>query len=275
MDTEKDCPFHVVDGQHRLEGLKIAAKDDARVLDFEMPVNIAIRFDNTFQMCQFLVVNATQKVVDKGIEQWIISRLTDVWETENMPTLPIWITKRYKIGEDRKALRLVRYLNETDGSPWHHRVQMANEARKGTYINQRTFVNAVVKQVLKAGNPLARADVLQAEKVFLNYWKALRNILDEDGKSIYLYKSVGVYVFCQFSTPFFKRIRLQGQKFTVEVMEDLLSQCFKNMEGEYAGLGEPLYWHKGGPIGQFSGNIQKNLYSTLAESLKMGEGIQL
>ena len=35
-------PFSVVDGQHRLEGLRMAAQKDPRVLDFETPVNIAI-----------------------------------------------------------------------------------------------------------------------------------------------------------------------------------------------------------------------------------------
>jgi hypothetical protein len=36
------CPFNVVDGQYRVDGLKMAAEKDSRVLDFEVPVNIAI-----------------------------------------------------------------------------------------------------------------------------------------------------------------------------------------------------------------------------------------
>jgi len=42
FDTSLIGPFSVVDGQHRLEGLRLAAEKDSRVLDFEMPVNIAI-----------------------------------------------------------------------------------------------------------------------------------------------------------------------------------------------------------------------------------------
>ncbi len=42
IETSTVCPFAVVDGQHRLEGLKMAAQKDLRVLDFEIPVNIAI-----------------------------------------------------------------------------------------------------------------------------------------------------------------------------------------------------------------------------------------
>src|SRR5437016_6086614 len=37
IDTFLVGPFSVVDGQHRLEGLRMAAETDERVLDFEVP----------------------------------------------------------------------------------------------------------------------------------------------------------------------------------------------------------------------------------------------
>ena len=43
IDTGMVTPFSVVDGQHRIEGLRMAAEKDKRVLDFEIPVNIAIK----------------------------------------------------------------------------------------------------------------------------------------------------------------------------------------------------------------------------------------
>ena len=55
IDTSAIGPFSVVDGQHRLEGLKMAAQKDARVLDFEVPVNIAINLPRIAQMCHFLL----------------------------------------------------------------------------------------------------------------------------------------------------------------------------------------------------------------------------
>ena len=73
IDTALVGPFSVVDGQHRLEGLRMAAHKDARVLDFETPVNIAISLPKIAQMCHFLIVNTTQKSVDKSVEQIIIA----------------------------------------------------------------------------------------------------------------------------------------------------------------------------------------------------------
>ena len=77
FDISAVGPFSVVDGQHRLEGLKMAAEKDPRVLDFEVPVNIAANLPKIAQMCHFLIVNTTQKSVDKSVDQRIFARLSD------------------------------------------------------------------------------------------------------------------------------------------------------------------------------------------------------
>src|ERR1700737_5404013 len=46
FDTSVIGPFSVVDGQHRLEGLKMAAQKDVRVLNFEVQGTIAVIFPN-------------------------------------------------------------------------------------------------------------------------------------------------------------------------------------------------------------------------------------
>jgi DGQHR domain-containing protein len=240
-------PFSVVDGQHRLEGLKFAAEKDARVLDFEVPVNIAINLPKIAQMCHFLIVNTTQKSVDKAIEQRIIARLSDALDVEDdLPSLPKWILNSVEKGEVEKAVKYVDYLNDTPDSPWHKKIRMANpESTDGT-VNQRTFVKAIVKYVLTASNPLSTIvkDFEKERRIFLNYWKAIASVLD-DGNSTVLYKYNGVELFCKFSIPFFIKLQDRGS-FTVQTMEGLLRSCFDNMEGEYAGVGHPDWWAKGG-----------------------------
>ena len=54
--------------------LKMAAQKDPRVLTFEVSVNLAGDLPNIAQMCHFLVVNTTQKSVDKAVEQKIMAR---------------------------------------------------------------------------------------------------------------------------------------------------------------------------------------------------------
>ena len=239
-------PFSVVDGQHRLEGLKMAAEKDDRVLDFEVPVNIAIGLSKIAQMCHFLIVNTTQKSVDKSVEQRIIARLSDALDIEDLPSLPKWIFNTVEKGEVDKALKYVDYLNETEGSPWFGKIKMANSASDDATVNQRSFVKAIVKYVLTANNPIATIikDLDKERKIFLNYWKAVAAILD-DGNAAVLYKYNGVELFCKFSIPFF--IKLQDKSsFTVPTMESLLRSCFENVEGDYAGVGHPEWWAKGG-----------------------------
>jgi len=59
ISMEDVCPLNIVDGQHRIEGLKMASEKDERVLDFEVPVNIGINLSEIEQMCHFLIVNTT------------------------------------------------------------------------------------------------------------------------------------------------------------------------------------------------------------------------
>jgi len=150
FDTTVVGPFSVVDGQHRLEGLKMAAQKDARVLNFEVPVNIAINLLPIAQMCHFPIVNTTQKSVDKSVEQRIIARLTDALDVEDLPSLPKWILRTVEKGEVERAIKYVDYLNETNDSPWLGKIKMANAESENGTINQRSFVEAIVKYVLTA-----------------------------------------------------------------------------------------------------------------------------
>ena len=104
-------PFNVVDGQHRVEGLKMAAEKDNRVLEFEVPVNIAINLSEIEQMCHFLIVNTTQKSVEEGVAQRIRARLTKALGVDDTPNLPKWIYNSVQKGEDEKALQYVDFLN--------------------------------------------------------------------------------------------------------------------------------------------------------------------
>lgn len=245
IDTDSLCPFSVVDGQHRLEGLRKAAAQDERVLNFEIPVNIAVELSKIAQMCHFLIVNTTQKSVDKSVEQRIIARLSAAMNVEDMPSLPKWILNTVEKREVEKAVKYVDFLNTEKDSPWQGRIEMANSDANGASISQRSFVKAIVKYVLTTSNPLTITvnDFDRERKIFLNYWKAVCNILD-DGNATVLYKYNGVELFCRFSIPFFMRLQDRGS-FTVATMEQTLRSCFDNMDGEYAGVGHPEWWAKG------------------------------
>src|SRR5216684_662710 len=277
IDISLVGPFSVVDGQHRLEGLKMAAEKDDRVLDFEVPVNVAVNLPKIAQMCHFLIVNTTQKSVDKSVEQRIIARLSEALEVEDMPSLPKWILNTVERGEVDKALKYVDYLNETEDSPWFGKIRMANSESDEATINQRSFVKAIVKYVLTANNPLiVFKDFEKEKKIFLNYWKAITTNLD-DGNSATLYKYGGVELFCKFSIPFFMKLQDRGS-FTVSTMEKLLKSCLENVEGDYAGVGHPDWWATGGQAGRLNAgalNIVAQEMSKALHKVTMNSSIEV
>jgi DGQHR domain-containing protein len=236
-------PFSVVDGQHRVEGLKMAAEKDTRVLDFEVPVNIAINLPKIAQMCHFLIVNTTQKSVEKGVEQRIYQRLTQALEIEDIPNLPKWISKTIEKGEDDLALKYVDYLNSDSDSPWLNKIKMANQESNDGSINQQSFVKSIKKYVLVANNPITIQTADKQHKIFLNYWKAITNILGIEEPTV-LFKYNGVELFCKFSVPFFNKM-INMPDFKVSTMQSLLEQAFEEVEGDYAGVGHTDFWTKG------------------------------
>jgi DGQHR domain-containing protein len=269
IDTKAVCPLSVVDGQHRLEGLRMAAEKDERVLDFEVPVNIAVNLTKIAQMCHFLIVNSTQKSVDKSVEQRIISRLSEALEVEDVPSLPKWISNIVERGDVEKAVRLADYLNTTEGSPWLGKIKMANDEAGGA-INQRSFVKALVKYVLTANNPISvYKDFEREKKIFLNYWKAIATVLD-DGDSDTLYKYGGVELFSKFSIPFFMKLQ-NSANFTVGAMEKLLRECFENVEGDYAGVGHPEWWKTGSQAGRLNSGALNLVSQELTRALHRAE----
>lgn len=277
IDPAAVGPFSVVDGQHRVEGLKMAAQKDPRVLEFEVPVNIAANLPRIAQMCHFLIVNTTQKSVDKSVEQRIIARLSDAIDVEEMPSLPKWISNIVERGEVDKAVKMVVYLNEAPDSPWAGKILMANDNSDTASINQRSFVKAIVKYLLTANNPLSVINDFEREKkIFLNYWKAIASIISDESATV-LYKYNGVELFCKFSIPFFTKLFDQG-KFTVPAMTAMLSSCFENVEGEYAGVGHSEWWTKGGKASFLNAgaiNVVSQEMSKALHKLSMASEIEI
>ena len=92
-------PFNVVDGQHRIAGLMMAAEKNPDLLEFEIPANIASGLDDISQMCHFLIVNTTQRSVDQAVEQQIIARLLRRRCTSLRAMIPIRHSRPSKRGE--------------------------------------------------------------------------------------------------------------------------------------------------------------------------------
>lgn len=249
IDLRKTGAFNVVDGQHRLRGLVLAAEKDPALNDFEVPVNIAVGLSKVSQMAHFLIVNTTQKAVDKAIEQQIVARLTEMIDFEKTPVLPKWIQRQVDKGEDSRALAIVAHLNDETTSPWYGKIRMANtenEAGEST-INQKSFVISLKKLVLTPSNPISGPnwDTEKQKKVLANYWRAITDILVEDGdETSVIFKTNGLHLFHGLSPAIFTRL-VNDRKFTVEAIASLLRHAFENLPTEFIAVSSPGFWKRG------------------------------
>jgi len=257
--------FSVVDGQHRIEGLRMAAAENASVMEFEVPVNVAIDLPKIAQMCHFLIVNTTQKSVDKSVEQRIYARLTEAMDLEDIPNLPRWIKKTVGRGEDEIALKIADYLNDTKDSPWYQKIEMANEENETATISQKSFVKAIKKYLLTASNPLSAYPLDRQQKMLLNYWKAIAQILDMQQPTV-LYKYNGVELFSRFTLPFFSKLHNSGD-FKVPTMQKLLIETFENVQGDYAGVGHPDWWLSGSAASFLNAGAINVVHQEMAKAL--------
>ena len=249
IDTDLICPFNVVDGQHRVEGLKEAAIINPEIRDFEVITNIAVNLDEISQMCHFLIVNTTQKPVDRSVEQQIIARLTSMVDIEDVPTLPKWIQKQVLKGEDKEALIIANYLNSEKDSPWYGKILMANEARdEANTINQKSFVQSVKMYILSASNPLsAFTDIDKRNKILKNYWKAIAELLidNQSNESSVVFKTIGLELFNIVSTTVFSKLAIEND-FRVEKIKEIINHGLQNLPNDYLSVQHADWWKSGG-----------------------------
>lgn len=248
FDVSQIGPFNVVDGQHRIAGLVLAAEKNQDLLEFEIPVNVAINLDDISQMCHFLIVNTTQRSVDKAIEQQIVARLTKMTNLEKMPVLPRWIRRQVEKGEDARALSVANFLNTDSASPWLGKIRMANDESEGATINQKSFITSLKKHIFSANNPLSNPvwDV-NRPMILSNYWKAVVELLVDDSSEAptVIYKTNGVELFHTVSPTIFTHLATKND-FKKDTIKALLKKGFENLPPEHIGMSHPEWWHSGG-----------------------------
>ena len=261
FDTDVVCPFSVVDGQHRIEGLRLASVDNESLMDFQLPTTIATGQDYAHQMYHFYIVNTTQVPVNQSLNQQITRQFTEMKDVDQLPYLPHWLGKRVDARRDARALRIVDELNGNTASPLHGRIQMANEAPRRNSIKQSTLVNIVKGDILTAANPVEGQEATDPDRqarIIINYMQAIDRLLvgGRDSNATTVYKSNGLIFAFGISRWVFNRIYSTGADLTVDSQATCLAEGFEAMDEASAGqtsVGDPEWWMPG-PFGAASLN---------------------
>jgi len=186
-------PLWVVDGQHRIGGIKKAINelkmDEWKKI--EIPAVILDDFDRDQELNQFKVINETQKGIPAPLIQWHM-----IQQIEFDPD-------KVKDFEDKgilwkvKAVKIMDQLNDKNGSPWQGRIQLPNTKKTPRHaINQNSFVTSLRPLFQKKKGFLESYKLQDASEIILNYWKALEFLFKEaflDPNNYLVQKTPGVF----------------------------------------------------------------------------------
>jgi len=249
FDTDNVCPFNVVDGQHRIEGLRDALRHQPALGGFPLPATIAVNLDATHQMYHFYIVNTTQKPVERDLAQQITSRFTQMQGVDELPYLPHWLRSQVDLGLDERALRLVESLNTDPASPLHGRIKMAYDpVARGRRINQATLVNSVKEHILAGTNPLSsERNFDRTTRVVINYLQAISTafVPDIEPEETVAWTGNGMWFFLLISKWVFSAAYASTRSFTVNSLTEIVKGALGELDAEYGDLSNPDWWRRG------------------------------
>ena len=270
--SHKVCPLDVVDGQHRIEGLKKAARENKALLDFPVATIIATDMSEPEKMLQFVTVNTKQQTVDRGVAQHIIARFTRMLETEELPYLPSWIQKKAERGDDARALKIAKALNTYIDSPWKGRIQFADEEKNNKHhtIRQTTFVTSVKHTLLARNHPLSHFPEDKQLSILLNYWKAIREIFvtsDDGGKrAAVCFKYTGLEFFHSISGQVINMLS-KNRRYSVAAMKECIKSAEEHLDPEAIKMMSPKFWDVGQEAGELNASGRYKLVTAFANAL--------
>ncbi len=248
FDANDVCPFDVVDGQHRVEGLLRAAEKVPELGQFPIAVNIAVNSSHIEQMLHFYIVNMTQRAVDPAVGQRIRARFFEMLKTKDLPYIPSWIRSQIESGTDYDAIAVIDFLNSEKDSPWYSRITLSNQVRQPQHaITQRSFVMALKKSIVKDGHPLLHVgDKDEGNRVFKNYWIAVKNIFtDENHPDTVVFKSMGALFFSRISSAVIGAANSTNRQYKVEDFVKIFESAKDYLPEELLAMMNPEWWSSG------------------------------
>jgi DGQHR domain-containing protein len=166
-----NATWFVVDGQHRLEGLKIAMREEEELANY--PVIVTMTNQEIFdEMLLFYLVNSRAKSVSTGLAYRILQRM--LYDK----VAPKWIEGTMMVGADRRkaiAATIVDYLNMDLDGPFKGKIQEIGEPEAPEHLTTDETLARYVTMILKESifSEMYDKDVAQ---LLAEYWAAVAEV---------------------------------------------------------------------------------------------------
>jgi len=225
----------VVDGQHRVEGLRLFLEADSSFGDMLVPVLIMVGLSREDEAKQFLIVNKTQKGVKTDLQLKLLEGV--------IGKMPPNLLKIIGIKDPQeiinKKVAVSERLNNNKKSIWHNRIVLAGEKRKKTEtINLTSMINSLDHVLDDTYIQTNYRTVNRLSDVLNQYWDAIKLLCPKacgkDAKTSVLLKTCGSYVMHRL---FPKVLIMCGANPTVTKMKNILSRIDEMTDSEWSSEG--------------------------------------
>ncbi len=200
VEVSSDDPLQIVDGQHRLAGLKYAIdeKGAAHLGEYSIPVVIMETPDRITEMNQFLIVNGTAKQVRTDLVNMILTATYADVDRGDIPKRDLW-----KI----VVANVVDRLAKDPESPWYELIALPGEVSRGGAMPIRatsfiTSLRPVYLWLKEASGILDQRcsstddEIDYMYEIVSAYWRAVADVVPaafEDPSQYVIQKTPGVF----------------------------------------------------------------------------------
>jgi DGQHR domain-containing protein len=215
----------IIDGQHRVAGIREAINENSSIGDLEIPVALYKHLGTKECADIFLSINTEQKPVQKSL-------VYDLYG----------LASEYIVDfEANRAKDIATTLNEEDDSPYFGLIKFPGPARKRGGIALSTVVSAIKPLVAEKGvfEQTGLTGLENQTKVILNYFKTLRDIYRDkwDNKDNAFIYAAGFAGAIDFLKSRMLDYCLRHRSFTPATMRKVLSLEDLILQSELKGLG--------------------------------------
>lgn len=204
LQIEEGRTVWLVDGQHRLAGLRYAAERKEDVNEMEYPVIIMNQPSSYEEAKQFVIINKNKKGVRTDLAQRFLMQAV---KEEGREKLRIMRDSGALAGVGLKdfewntaAIEITDILNSDKKHLWYGKIRLPNEPKDGTVVTQGAFstsLEPILKAYLFEGKP-----VQGIASAVGNYWDAIKELCEaafENPDSYAIQKTTGCLSYTKYS----------------------------------------------------------------------------
>jgi DGQHR domain-containing protein len=274
MIPEDSLPFWIIDGQHRLMAIALAARENPEYENYPIPVTILSLPDRYSEMRIFYVVNSRQKSVPTALAQRHLKLSVSVRGLDEI--------RRYEARRKvmaALATHIVDDLRNDPNSPWYGKVLLPNERRRGHLISQTSFADSIGILLTKLPPEDFSTDKLdecltRIASILKDYWNSLKDLFPEAfeiPEDYTIQKTVGCYVFHLLFPHIYSLLKRTGD-FSKDNIKKILTKTFENFAKANGIKMNSEFWNKwtGDPLATGTGmKTVRKLANLLIDSLPL------